>query len=156
MSTGIMSMKTMEKAFFVIAKSTAPMSSGTIIATRGIGIGRPRSGRSGTWNSRPAYTGATRGERENATTPASPESTPLSGRRTTPSPCSSTSISVSPSRTTSPLPRLARVTCWPPAVMPLADPRSTTSTTSETMSFAWRRETDSSCSVTSQPRPRPM
>ena len=57
------------------------MSSGTIIATSGIGLGLPRSGRSGTWNSWPAKSGATRGERENATVPASPDSTPLPGRR---------------------------------------------------------------------------
>jgi hypothetical protein len=49
--TGIISMKMIEKGLFVIAKSTAPMSSGTSIATSGIGLGLPRSGRSGTWNS---------------------------------------------------------------------------------------------------------
>ena len=132
-----------------------PMSSGTTIATSGIGLGLPRSGRSGTWNSWPEKSGATRGERENATVPASPDRTPLPGRLTTPSPCRCTSSSVSPTRTTSPLLRWARVTCCPPAVMPLAEPRSTTSTTSWMTSLACLRETDSSDSCTSQPRPRP-
>ena len=83
---GIISMKMIEKGLRVMRYMTTPISSGTTIATIGIGIGLPRSGRSGTWNSWPVKSGATRGERENATVPASPESTPLPGRLTTPSP----------------------------------------------------------------------
>ena len=70
----------------VTANSTAPMSSGTIIAMRGNGFPLPRSGSSGTWNSWPSNSGATRGEREKATVPASPDSTPLPGRLTAASP----------------------------------------------------------------------
>ena len=54
---GIISMKMIEKALRVMRYMTMPMSSGTIIATIGIGFGLPRSGRSGTWNSWPAKSG---------------------------------------------------------------------------------------------------
>ena len=65
----------------MIAKRTAPMSSGTTIATSGSGVGRAALGQVGDLEAPaphraapPAATGRT------TTTPASPDSTPLPGR----------------------------------------------------------------------------